>query len=622
MSAAVPTEPTQTDPHESDPTSFGPSTPTPTSGGVPRRAVLAGAGLAAGAGLTATWSGPATAAGPRHGREGWIASRLAAMTPEQKVGQLFVALVYGADANAPHQSNVAAYGVATPAEIVRKYHLGGVIYFAWAFNFPTVADTAKLSNGLQEAALTAPGRVQTPLLITTDQETGIVARMPAPATAFPGAMALGASRDPAYTRDTYTITAEELKAVGINADFAPIADVNVNPANPVIGVRSFSSDPDLVGELVAAGVAGLQDNGVMACAKHFPGHGDTDVDSHYGFPVITHSEAEWLSLDAPPFAAAIEAGIDAIMTAHLNVPSLDPTGDPATLSHEIVTNRLRGEMGFDGVVFTDSMGMEGVREKYGDAEAAVRAVLAGCDVLLDTRAADVQYNAVLDAVASGRIPRRRLDQSVRRILALKYDRGLHGDVMVDPAAVASIVGSPEHLQRAQQIADAGTTLLRDDADLVPMPAGSVLVTGYGATTTVNLANSLTAHGHAAQAFTTGTTPTQAQITEAVQRSAAHTVTVVLTYSADTNTAQQQLVAALRQAGRKVVVAAVRTPYDIAGLGDVPTYLATYSTLPPATEALAKVLTGEVPAAGRLPVDIPSADDPDTVLFAVGAGMDS
>ncbi|MFW6597185.1 glycoside hydrolase family 3 protein [Propionibacteriaceae bacterium Y2011] len=585
----------------------------------PRRRVLqAGLAAAAGAAVLQT-TAPAEAA---MRREGWIRSRIARMSVEQQVGQLFVMRVYGNDATASDNRNMNEYGVASPAEIVAKYHLGGVIYFAWADNLPTPAAGARLSNGLQRAALAAPGKVAVPLTISTDQETGIVARMPDPATVFPGAMALGAGRDPELTYDTYEITGAELRAVGVNNDYAPLGDVNVNPANPVIGVRSFSADPALVAELLVAGVNGLQSQQVSATAKHFPGHGDTDVDSHTGFPVIHHTREEWETIDAPPFRAAVEAGIDAIMTAHINVPALDPSGDPATLSKPIITDILRGELGFTGVVVTDSLGMAGVREKYGDAEVAIRAVEAGVDQLLNTPAADVQYNAVLDAVRSGRISRRRLDESLVRILGMKYDRGLHRDPFVDESAVDEIVGNATHKARAQEIADQTITLLRDDADLVPLPAGEVLVTGYGDTTTVNLAASLSDHGHPAQAFVTGSSPSQTLINSAVTRSAAAAVTVVLTYGADTNTAQQQLLQALRDAGRKVVVVAVRNPYDIAGLGDTPTYLATYSWLSVSTEALAKVLAGEIPAAGRLPVSIPSQADPDTELFGFGAGMDN
>lgn len=562
----------------------------------------------------------AEAAGPGR-RRGWIESRIAAMSLEQKVGQLFVMHVYGADADTPDDRNTEAYGVATGAEVVAKYHLGGVIYFTWSDNLPDPQAGAHLSNGLQQAAMSLPTRVQIPLTIATDQETGLVARMPAPATVFPGAMALGAARDPELTRETYRITGEELRAIGITCDYAPDADVNINPANPVIGVRSFSSDPELVSQLVVAGVDGLQGAKVSATAKHFPGHGDTDVDSHTGFPVITHSREEWEQIDAPPFRAAIEAGIDAIMTAHIDFPALDPSGDPATLSKDIITGLLREELGFDRVVVTDGLGMAGVREKYGDAEVAVRAIEAGVDVLLQTPAADVQYEAVLDAVRSGRISAERLDESVARILGMKYDRGLTGDFQVDEDAVVATVGSAEHRDSAQQITDHSITLLLDDAELVPLPTGSVYVTGWGETTTVALAEALAEHGHEATSRATGADPSADQITQAVEESAEAEVTVVLTYGADAAPSQQKLVSALLDAGRAVAVVAVKTPYDIAALEGVETYLATYGYQPVSMVALAKVLAGDTLAAGRLPVSIPHTDDPDVELYELGAGID-
>lgn len=595
---------------------------------VSRRGLLAGVGL----GLAATTCGlaPGAQAAPSARRRGWIESRLARMSLEQKVGQLFVLFTYGSNAARPDARNTAAYGVATPAEVVRKYHLGGVIYFAWADNLPDPVTVARFTNDLQRAALDsgAPGgsAIRIPLTISTDQETGLVARLPAPATVFPGAMALGAAamgaaRSTALTRETYAITGSELRAVGVTNDYAPVADVNVNPANPVIGVRSFSSDPSLASGLVAAATEGLQSVGVSATAKHFPGHGDTDTDSHYGFPVITHTRAEWEQIDAPPFRAAIAAGIDAIMTAHIDVAALDPSGDPATLSHPIVTGVLRGELGFSGVVITDSLRMEGVRQKYGDAEVAVRAIEAGVDVLLDSGAADVQVGAVLAAVRSGRISSARLDESVRRILGMKFDRGLADNPWADEAAAATLVGSAEHRTRAAAITARTVTKLRDTGGLVPLPAGSVYVTGYGVTTTANLAASLREGGRTVVVRQTGTTPNQAAIDTAVAESAAHGVTVVLTYQAFTSAAQQRLVAGLLAAGRRVVVVAVGNPYDIAALPGISTYLATYGSTIASTTALARVLLGAAPAHGRLPVAIPRADDPGTVLFPLGAGQD-
>ncbi len=318
-----------------------------------------------------------------------------------------------------------------------------------------------------------------PLSIAIDQETGLVDRIGSAATVFPGAMALGAGRDEQATYDTYAITAAELRAMGITVDYAPDADVNVNPANPVIGVRSFSSDPELVATHVRAAVRGLQEQRLSAAAKHFPGHGDTGTDSHFGLPVIEHTRQQWEEIDAPPFRAAIEAGVDTIMTAHIAFPAFDDSGDPATLSRAVLSGLLRDELGFDGVIATDSLRMQGVRDKYGDARVPVLALQAGADVLLDPPQPDQQIRAVLDAVRTGELTEQRIEQSVARILAQKWRRGVIARPYVDEARVDAIVGTREHRARAQQITDHTTTLITDRAGLVPLPPGRVLVTGVG-----------------------------------------------------------------------------------------------------------------------------------------------
>ena len=590
-------------------------------------AVAAGAALVLGA--TALTASPAAAGPDRPHR--WVHKTLGQMSLEQKVGQLFVPYVTGATAHTASAENVTRFGVATPAEAVQKLHLGGVIYFAWSDNTKDPQQIAALSNGLQEAAMGPADDARRggtkepaiPLTIATDQETGIVARVGPPATVFPGAMALGAGRDLQATRDTYGITGTELRAIGINTDYAPVADVNVNPANPIIGVRSFSSRPELVADHVAAAVQGLQSDGsVSAVAKHFPGHGDTGTDSHSDLPVITHTRAEWERIDAPPFRAAIAAGVDSIMTAHISFPVLEPNGDPSTLSKKVLTGMLREELGFQGVIATDSLRMEGVRKKYSDAEIAVRAVEAGADVLLDPQQPVVQYQAVLDAVRDGRLSERRIDESVRRILTMKHERGVVRDPLAKEHQVARTVGTPAHLTRAQEITDATPTLVTDDADLVPLPSGSTLVTGFGATGVPALAAKLTARGHRTEAFTTGSAPTDAVVAQAAAKAATHDTVVVTTSSATRSPAQQKLVAALLATGKPVLVVAVANPYDISVLPGVRSYLATYSTTPVAVESVARLLDGAITPRGTLPVDIPSATDPSTVLFPFGTGLTS
>jgi beta-N-acetylhexosaminidase len=299
--------------------------------------------------------------------EAFIRKIIKGMTLEEKVGQMFMTYAYGQSADDPDPAMVAAnqdaYGLDNFEQLIDEYHLGGIIYFAWSNNVNNPVQIAGLSNGIQDSALSQPSGV--PLLVSTDQEQGVVARVGPPATQFPGNMALGAARGASNARTAAEITGRELRAIGINENFAPVADVNVNAQNPVIGVRSFGSDPALVSKLSAAQVKGYQYQGVSSTAKHFPGHGDTNVDSHTGLPVISHTREELETIDLPPFQAAIDRDIDSIMTAHIVVPALDDSGRPATLSKPILTGLLRKQMDFDGLIVTDALTMEGVREMFG-----------------------------------------------------------------------------------------------------------------------------------------------------------------------------------------------------------------------------------------------------------------
>ncbi|MER7536426.1 glycoside hydrolase family 3 protein [Streptomyces sp. NPDC097704] len=555
------------------------------------------------------------------------------MSLEEKVGQLFVMRVYGHSATAPDQAdvdaNLAEIGVRTAAELVERYHVGGIIYFTWAHNTRDPQQIAELSNGIQQAALARPTPV--PVLISTDQEHGIVCRVGKPATLLPGAMALGAGGSHADARKAAQIAGEELAAVGIRQNYAPVADVNVNPANPVIGVRSFGSDPQAVAGLVAAQVKGYQRAGVAATSKHFPGHGDTAVDSHYGLPTITHTREQWAELDAPPFRAAIDAGIDSIMTAHIVVPALDPSEDPATLSRPILTGILREQLGYDGVVVTDSLGMEGVRTKYGDERVPVLALKAGVDQLLNPPRLDVAWNAVLAAVRAGELTEARLDESILRILRLKAKLGLFRQAYATRAGVERVVGSESHLAHADRIAEATTTLLLNEDGFLPLsPAThrSVLVVGAdpaspSGTTgppTTTLATALTELGFSATALSTGITPTAARIEEAVAAAAGKDVVLVGTYNVSATSPQRTLVARLVATGVPVVTVAIRNPYDVARLGGQRASLASYSWTDVELRAAVRVLAGRAAPRGRLPVPVLTADDPTKVLHPVGYGL--
>ncbi|MEQ6025269.1 glycoside hydrolase family 3 protein [Streptomyces salinarius] len=555
------------------------------------------------------------------------------MTLEEKVGQLFVMRVYGHSATDPDQADIDAnlkeIGVRTAAELIARYRVGGIIYFAWAHNTRDPHQIADLSNGIQKASLEQPRGL--PVLISTDQEHGIVARVGEPATLFPGAMAVGAGGSRSDARTLGRIAGAELNALGIRQDYSPVADVNVNPANPVIGVRSFGADPDAVAELVAAEVTGYQRSGVAACAKHFPGHGDTATDSHTGFPVITHSREEWEKLDAPPFRAAIEAGIDAIMTAHLMVPALDDSGDPATLSRPILTGILREELGYDGVVVTDSLGMQGVRTKYGDARVPVLALKAGVDQLLNPPDLPLAWNAVLTAVKDGELTEARLDESILRVLRLKAKLGLFGDAYTSRRDVDRTVGTRAHLAAADRIAERTTTLLVNEGHLLPLSrrehrkllvvgADPASPSGTTGPPTGVLAGALTELGFTATALSTGTAPSAAVIDRAVAAAGDADAVVVATYNVTAGSSQRTLVTRLLETGKPVVAVAVRNPYDVAQLPDVPAFLAAYSWTDVEVRAAARVIAGRARPRGKLPVPVVRADDPDTVLFPLGHGL--
>ncbi|MFD9029763.1 glycoside hydrolase family 3 protein, partial [Streptomyces sp. NPDC059567] len=525
--------------------------------------VTAAAAAAAVTGVT-TPTALADSADPAHTDSADLASDdrslrrlISRMSLEEKVGQVFVMRVYGHSATAPDQADIDAnlteIGVRTAAELVEKYHVGGVIYFAWAHNTRDPHQIAELSNGIQRAGLAQPTPL--PLLISTDQEHGIVCRVGKPATLMPGAMALGAGGSHSDARKAAQIAGAELAAVGIRQNYAPVADVNVNPANPVIGVRSFGSDPQAVSDLVAAQVKGYQRAGIAATSKHFPGHGDTATDSHYGLPTITHTREQWAELDAPPFRSAISAGIDSIMTAHIVVPALDPNEDPATLSHPILTGILREQLGYDGVVVTDSLGMEGVRTKYGDDRVPVLALKAGVDQLLNPPKLDIAWNAVLQAVKNGELTEARLDESILRILRLKAKLGLFRKPFVTAAGVDRTVGTAAHLAQADRIAEETTTLLLNEGGFLPISRrshGNVLVVGAdpaspsGSTgpPTTTLATAFIELGFSATALSTGITPTAAKIDEAVAAAAGKDVVVVGTYNVSATSPQRTLVSRL------------------------------------------------------------------------------
>ncbi|WP_329558309.1 glycoside hydrolase family 3 protein [Streptomyces uncialis] len=597
-----------------------------------RRTILASATVVA-AGVTGVVGVTATPA-LAHNRDARLKKIIAKMSIEAKIGQLFVPYFYGTSATDPsaddREDNLRELGVATAAELITKYHVGGVIYFSgWANNIQNPRQVAELTNGVQKASLSLPTPI--PSLISIDQEHGANVRIGSGATQLPGAMALGAGRSLSDARTAGQISGIELAALGIHQNFAPVADVNVNPQNPIINVRSFGADPEAAGRMVAAQVKGYQSVGVVACAKHFPGHGDTAQDSHTGLPVITHTREEWDRIDAPPFRAAIAAGVDSIMTAHLQVPALDDSNEPATLSPKILQGVLRGELGFKGVIVTDALNMTGVRTKYGDDRVPVLALKAGVDQLLFPPNIDVAFNGVLAAVRSGEITVARLEESVLRILRLKDKVGLlSGSPYISQKEVDRVVGARKHQAIAARIADRTTTLLVNKGETLPLRrkqkkllvvgASPAFPTDAARTSIPELTKVFGELGYTTTALATGRAPTAAQVDEAVAAAYGRDAVVVTTDNVGPTSAQRTLVARLLETGVPVIHLAVRNPYDIAQLPGVRASLVSYCWTEVELRAAARVIAGRTEPRGKLPVPIQRADDPTKVLFRSGHGL--
>jgi len=600
---------------------------------------------------------------------------LAKMNLDQKVGQLLWTHVYGdsADDTTYASDNQAIFGtgISTPAQAVKKYHLGGVLYFNWAHNFSSentdVTKVAALSNGLQAAAK-ADGNV--PLGITIDQEGGMVSRVGAPATIFPGNMALGATGNQALAYSQGQVLGCEMRSLGINADFAPVLDVNTNPNNPVIGLRAISDDPNLVAQLGGAQIQGIQSQGVSATAKHFPGHGDADTDSHLGLPRVTYSR-QVLNQHLVPFKTAINGGVDMIMTAHIVVDAIDPNL-PATLSKPVLTGLLRQELGFTGVITTDALDMEGAQlavmtpaeqAKYKElknkedsakqkadkdptqadsareastefknflapirARVAVKALQAGSDILLNTKDAAAVVDGIKAAVKDGSLTSAQIDQSVLRILKWKQKRGVLKTEPIDAASVQAKLGTAASRDVASQIARNSVTLLRNDANKAPLNAAKgtrVLVAGSSWANPELLPEPLKAAGFSV-VFTQDPdakeNPSDSEISAWVRQAANVDTVIFASYAPGAQ--QFKAIDALVATGKQVIVINTSLPYPLArysGGGAGPQVVVEiYANNSVALAAAVDVLSGKVNAVGKLPVSVPGASG---VAYARGFGLD-
>jgi beta-N-acetylhexosaminidase len=380
----------------------------------------------------------------------WVERTLSRLTLEEKIGQMIATRAF------THYMSEESSLYRELVHNVQSLKVGGLVLFQG-----DVSEMALILNDMQT-------RADIPLLISADFEWGTAMRMRR-GTMFPVAMALGATRDPELAFRTGQAIAREARAVGVHQNFAPVADINTNPHNPVINVRSFGEDTELVKEMAKAYADGLQAGGVISTAKHFPGHGDTDIDSHLDLPLLQFDYARLDSVELAPFRYVIDNGGMSIMTAHLAVPALgEDERRPATLSHTMLHTLLRNEMGFEGLVVTDALGMRAITRNYSPDEAALMAVEAGVDMLLVSPNTELVFQTLIDAVQSGRITGERIDRSVRRILMMKYWAGLHVNRYVDIPGYRSVVGNDDHIELAREIARRSVTLVRNENDVLPL----------------------------------------------------------------------------------------------------------------------------------------------------------
>ena len=522
------------------------------------------------------------------------------MNLEYLVGQKLLFAFHGKEAPSPEI-----------IESFRKYHPGGISLFR-SLNMGTLAQIRALTESLQNLAceLNLP-----PLLIATDQEGGQLMAV-GDCTPLPGNMALGATRSAELARKAGEVLGREMSALGINVNYAPCADVNINPQNPVVGVRSFGEDPNLVGELTAALIEGMQSQGVAATAKHFPGHGDTASDSHHGLGTVPHSRERLHAVELPPFQSALQADAKLVMTAHLGITSFDgDNAPPATLSKNIINGLLRRDLGFDGVVITDAMDMRAIRQGELLREDSLRAAQAGADLLLITSNPQNQtraYEALLQGAQSGQLTQADLQASVDRIARLK-------NWLVENAIThdLSVISCAEHRQVANEIAEKSITLVRDEkkylpikleankriAVIIPVPQ-DLTPADTSSYIQPKLAESIRGYYAQTDEFKISYAPGEEETTSVLDKIRNYDLVVMGTINACTEEKQAEFVRQLLQITKPVIIVAMRLPYDLAAFPQASTYVCTYSILEPSMRAVAKAIFGHKEMTGHLPVSIP------------------
>jgi beta-N-acetylhexosaminidase len=544
--------------------------------------------------------------------DNWAKNTLSRMSLKEKVGQMIAWRYNG------HFVNLDSASVRELDDLVRRNKIGGLIIFAGE-----VYETAHLTNYLQHQA-------QIPLLVAADFEWGAAMRIDG-TTLFPPLMALGAAGSEELAYEMGKTTAVEARAMGIHMTYAPVVDVNINPDNPIISTRSLGENPESVGRLATAFIKGCQDNGLIATAKHFPGHGDTAIDSHDLMPAVEADLNRLEKVELYPFARAIEAGVEAVMTAHLFVPALDPTpGLPATLSPLILTDLLRKKMGFNGLIVTDAMGMGGVTRNFSPQDAAVRAVKAGVDMVLLPPDPPGVIDALVAAVQTGEISQSRIDESVKRILALKARLGLPKNRFVDITELALKIASRENLRQAALTFEKCVTLVKNEGDILPLSSETfgkrIAVLSLSSDADDYFAGrpfvrEVLRRRPAAAAFYADAFTGREYLREARARAMDADIVILALFSSlrtskgsvDLLPHHVDLVRELAWAGKRTIVISFGSPYFLRHFPEVSTYVCLYRNTLPAQEAAARAIFGESDIEGRLPVSIPG-------LYPAGHGL--
>jgi beta-N-acetylhexosaminidase len=539
----------------------------------------------------------------------WVEATLASLSLDEKIGQLIIPATVGmflTESSEAYQQ--------MRRDII-EFHVGGYHLLGDVNALHEPAGVALMLNQLQEMA-------KVPLWITADFEGGVGYRFTG-ATRLPRAMAMGATGNPDLAYQAGRITAEEARAIGFHVNFYPVVDVNNNARNPIINIRSFGGDPELVSKMARAYIRGAQSAGVMATAKHFPGHGDTSTDSHMELPTIDIDKARLEQIELPPFRAAIAEGVGGVMSAHIALPRIDTANLPATLSPKILTGVLRDELHFNGVIFTDALNMRGVAAHYPEGEAAVRALQAGADILLYPPSVEQAFKAVKRAVEAGDIKPSRIDESVRRILAAKQRLGLDKNRFADLNKIGKVLGSSEHQQIAQQIIDNAVTLVRDNKKALPlklMPEQKVLCItlvdnhegwrdwGPGR---VFLQGLMKRHANTTNVYVSDkTSPAEFDL---LKKLAAFSDVVIVNGfirvaaykgSIDLSEGEINLLKAFSAMDKPFVFVVYGSPYMLTFVPELPNYILTYEYYPAAEEAALKAVFGEIEFKGRLPIELP------------------